>query len=431
MQTFSFKTLRSSFWFWFVTVLIINQFALLAIFYIMVLKPGSQILARVVGATAEMAIQQRPQQHRDAVRQALAKFDAISLDETDVRLEEVPPYYLGMRIIKATLEKTDANLQVGYTANPEPMLVVKSSALPGLSIRFAMGASAYAPHFLMLTTALMLVLSALGAFWLSTRLVQPLQHLSAAAERLGRERGFHRIDQLPGSSREVSQLTESLNQMQTMLDTSIQERENLLAGVAHDLRTPLSRMRIAIELEDEKNRAFTDGLLEDVVEMGAVMEQFIELSRLNLEVDEPWQIGDLNAIVQALSAKYQRARIDLSLLLAEGMPPIRHKPLALTRLLYNLIDNAYRHGNGRVTIETNSVGNQIVLKVSNPVSVEGEETGLMRAFREQGSGKTAGLGLSIVRRFAEVHDAVLSVRSENKTHCYILKFKCAPEVRMV
>ena len=184
-------------------------------------------------------------------------------------------------------------------------------------------------------------------------------------------------------------------------------------------------MRIAIELEGDKNSKFTGGLRDDVIEMGAVMEQFIELSRLNLEVDEPWQTGDLNALVQNLSAKYQRARIALSLNLAEGLPPIRHKPLALMRLLYNLVDNAYRHGNGSVTIQTCRTGDKVVLTVNNPVSGENEETGLMRALHDPSSGKTAGLGLSIVRRFAEVHAAELHEITVDGVREYRLVFQAA------
>lgn len=428
MKSFSFNTLRSSFWFWFVVMLSINQLALLATVYFAVLKPASEYVGRIIGTAVEasaLAIQQDPQQGSTALQTAVARFRVISVDADDVTIEPIPPYYLGYRIIQAVLEKQGQTLEVGYAASPMPALLVQSSKLPGVMIRIAFNGPSFALKILALMMVLMLLSSAVAAFWISTRLVQPLQDLSAAADRLGRDKDFRRIQLLPGSSREVTQLADKLNEMRATLDASMREREALLAGVAHDLRTPLSRMRIAIELEGDKNSKFTGGLRDDVIEMGAVMEQFIELSRLNLEVDEPWQTGDLNALVQNLSAKYQRARIALSLNLAEGLPPIRHKPLALMRLLYNLVDNAYRHGNGSVTIQTCRTGDKVVLTVNNPVSGENEETGLMRALHNPSCGKTAGLGLSIVRRFAEVHAAELHETTVDGVREYRLVFQAA------
>ena len=426
MKSFSFNTLRSSFWRWFVAILLINQLVLFTILYFQVLRPASAHVGRLIGSVVKasaLAIHQDPQHGVQALQNAVAGFAVVHLDADDAAIEPIPRYFMGYRIIQAVLEKEDPNLRVGYTVSPVSALVVQSSELPGLTMRLALSGPAYVAQVLVFSMVLMLLVGALAAFWIAARLVQPLLHLSVEADRLGRDKDYRRIDALPGSSREVSQLANKLNEMRAALDASMQEREALLAGVAHDLRTPLSRMRLAIELEGDRNPKFTHGLSEDAVEMGAVMEQFIELSRLNLEVDEPWQIGDLNALVQSLSEKYRRARIDLSLDLAEGMPPVRHKPLALMRLLYNLVDNAYRHGNGIVTVQTTSINGKVVLTVENPISSEDEETGLMRAFHKQSSGQSAGLGLSIVRRFAEVHAAALRETTENSVRQYTLEFQ--------
>ena len=428
MKWFSLKTLRSSFWFWFVAVLSINQLVLFLTVFFVALKPASEYVGRVIGTAVEasaVAIQQDPQHGLLLLKTAVAGFRVISVDVGDETIQPIPPYYLGYRIIQAVLENQEPNVNVGYAPSPVPALLVQSTKLPGLTVRVAFGGSPFVLKVLGLMMLLMLLFSALAAFWISSRLVQPLHDLSAAADRLGKDKDFRRIQLLPGSSREVSQLADKLNEMRTALDVSMQEREALLAGVAHDLRTPLSRMRIAIELEGDKNPALTDGLRDDVIEMGAVMEQFIELSRLNLEVEEPWEIGDLNTLVQSLSTKYQRARIDLALDLAAGMPPIRHKPLALMRLLYNLVDNAYRHGNGTMAIQTCCNDGKVVLTVANSVSDDDEETGLMRAFHEKSSGKTAGLGLSIVRRFAEVHAAELQETTVDGVREYRLVFRAA------
>lgn len=77
--------------------------------------------------------------------------------------------------------------------------------------------------------------------------------------------------------------------------------------------------------------------------MRAILDQFIELSRLDMEQSEPTQTGDLNAVVREIAHKYQRAGETLQFEPGQ-LPSLRFKPMALKRLLYNLIDNALRHG---------------------------------------------------------------------------------------
>ena len=192
-----------------------------------------------------------------------------------------------------------------------------------------------------------------------------------------------------------------------MLDASITDREKFLAGIAHDLRTPLSRMRMALVLEQSNNEALNAELQDDIVEMSAIVDQFVELSRLNTELDEPTIQGSLNALVEQVAAKYQRAGFNITLDLHPALANIDMKPLAMRRLLYNLIENAHRHGaDDAITIRTYEQSRQTVLSVSNAVSNEAGETGLVRALRlQQQSGGSAGLGLALVRKFAQVHHA--------------------------
>ncbi len=428
MKRMSLRTLRSSFWFWFVGALVVNQAALFAIFYGVLLKPASVMLSQVVGSVVEasvLAIKNDPQQKLSALQRSLASYEMITVVAGNDHFEKIPRYYVGMEIVRYSLESHDPTIHVGYAAIPEPMLLVRSDALPDVTFRVAFQGPLYVPRLLGMVLFLMILIGALAAFWISSRLVRPLQQLTDGALRLGKERDFHAITLASGASHEVEQLATTLNQMRAALDESMKERESLLAGVAHDLRTPLSRMRLALELEGAGNTELTNGLRDDVVEMSAVMAQFIELSRLNLEVDEPWAVGDLNQLLRDVQAKYRRGGIELSLDLGDALPSIRQKPLALTRLLYNLVDNAYRHGNGTMTIQTRCNDDKVVLTVANPVSEDDEATGLMRAFHDQSSGKTAGLGLSIVRRFAEVHAAELQETTGNGVREYRLVFQAA------
>ena len=93
---------------------------------------------------------------------------------------------------------------------------------------------------------------------------------------------------------------------------------------------------------------------------------------------------------------------------------LRFKPLALKRLLYNLIDNALRYGQGDVVIETRlTVAGQVCLLIKNMQSESARESALVAALRWVSHDQQSGLGMAIVRRLAEVHEAELQIVSES------------------
>ena len=167
-------------------------------------------------------------------------------------------------------------------------------------------------------------------------------------------------------------------------------------------------MRVALELSEAKDSDLTEGLREDIEEMRAILEQFIELSRLDTEKSEPSQMGDVNAVVSDIEEKYRRAGETLQLKLGE-VGQILYKPVALKRLLYNLIDNALRYGLDPVVVETGVNDQGVWLSVTNQESETTRDSVLVSALAWAANGQQSGLGLAIARRLAEVHETDLSV----------------------
>lgn len=426
MRLFNLRTLHSSFWLGFVIVLIVNQLVLFVAFTFLIVKPFSTNLAQIIGTAVEataLAYKQDQLAGSDDLQRTISYLPEIVVLQTEDQWTEIPLHYVGLTLTRRTLESvSNGKIRIGYSPPPHEGLLVKSIDHPDLILRINYQGKVLGLRFLGIALLLIILISTGAAIWISARLVQPLHQLANAASRLGKDKDFRKIQEMPRSSREISQLVGTLNEMRAALDASIKERESLLAGVTHDLRTPLSRMRFALELDGNNLQELTKDLREDVIEMSAIMEQFNELARLNLETNEPWDLGDINRLIQGLQTKYERAGIDLILELDFSLPAVRYKPLALTRLLYNLIDNAYRHGVGDITISTKQVGDRILLTVSNEIAEEGEGSGLFKALSEQSSGRTAGLGLSIARRFAEVHGAELQDINQGNIKEYVLAF---------
>lgn len=425
MRIGNIRLLRNSFWLWFVAALTLNQIAVFSIFYFVLMKPATEVVTEVVGSVYEasrLIDQLDPQSGITRLQKITAHFPGIEFKTTRVKPEEIPKRYFGLQIMKRNLEsRYNGTIRVGYAGPPDQGLLIQSSDRPDLTLQISFQGRYLALYYSLSSILLIIIISLGAAFWISNRLVHPLQYLSNAANKLGYDKDFRQILIPPRSSPEIVQLAETLNEMRTMLDRAIQEREDLLSSVTHDLRTPLSRIRMAIELEGQTNNPFMQRLLEDIIEMNDILEQFNELSRLNIEINEPWAQGSIKTLIQNIERKYQRAGISLNIRIDGDLPEITHKPLAMTRLLYNLIDNAYQHGCGDVLITAEAHDGKLLLQISNPVSEEDEGSGLIRSLRGKESGKTAGLGLSIVRRFTEVHGAELEESTANDIRTYTLK----------
>jgi two-component system osmolarity sensor histidine kinase EnvZ len=189
------------------------------------------------------------------------------------------------------------------------------------------------------------------------------------------------------------------------------ERALLLAGVSHDLRTPLSRIRLGLEMlgrpEDE---TLKNGLVQDIEDIDLSINQFLDFAR-GVESEALVPASDLNEQVRVVLERYQRAGKAVSARLG-ALPPVSLRPRAIQRLLVNLIENALRHGGGTgVEIVTMQSGGHVMLEVLDrgpgipPADAERMLQPFTRLDAARGGAGT-GLGLAIVDRIARSHGGV-------------------------
>lgn len=239
--------------------------------------------------------------------------------------------------------------------------------------------------------------------WLaSRRAAAPLARLSAGAEALGRD-----LDGPPlavEGTREVRQAAMALNAMQTRLQALIAERARVLAAVAHDLQTPLTRLRLRVEkVADETLRA---QLIADLAAMQHLVREGLDLARLETRI-EPVVPVDLDALLSALCE--DAAEAGQPVVFVQGCGAVRPtRPLALRRCLTNLIDNAVRHGgDAAVRGEAQAGTVRLIVRDHGPGVPEDRLEALFEPFyrldpsRSRDSGGS-GLGLTIARRMAEI-----------------------------
>ncbi len=254
----------------------------------------------------------------------------------------------------------------------------------------------------------LLALALAGAWLIASALSRPLGAIAAAAREVGR-------GQLPAplaetGPREMRTVSVAFNRMAGDLAAMERERATVLAGISHDLRTPLSRLRLAIEMSGT-DAPTAEGMSADIEEMDQVIGQFLAFARGE---DEPLLEGDLNALIAELVEGYRKR--DQAVTFTPGkLARLSFAPLAVRRAVSNLIDNALHYAASPVEVTTAREATRALIEVKDcgPGVPAGELERLKRPFTRlneaRSGGGGAGLGLAIAERIARAHGGRLEL----------------------
>jgi two-component system osmolarity sensor histidine kinase EnvZ len=250
-----------------------------------------------------------------------------------------------------------------------------------------------------------LLLSLAGAFAIVARINQPLRELTRAATAIGR--GDVPPPVLETGPSEVRTVSRAFNQMASDLQRADADRALLLAGVSHDLRTPLARIRLGVEMLDSKtDEGLREGMVQDVEDIDAVINQFLDFARVTAESGNTADV-DVNELVHSVVERYSRQGKRVSAR-TSPVPVLKLEPLAMQRLLTNLIENALRHAGDEVEVETAFDAGYVRLSVLDrgPGIPPQDAERMLQPFtrlNEARSTAGSGLGLAIVDRIAKMH----------------------------
>ena len=263
--------------------------------------------------------------------------------------------------------------------------------------------------------ALVLVLAVIGAFLVVARINRPLRELTRAAELLGKGATPTRVTE--AGPAEIRTLARAFNQMAADIQRQDEERALLLAGVSHDLRTPLSRIRLALEMLDDHGASdLKAGVARDIGDIDTAIGQFLDFAR-PVDAEQVMNEADLNALAKSVIERYTRN--DREVVLHAGTPARQAlRAQAIQRLLSNLIDNALHHGKGPVEIATAREGNMNILEVMDrgPGIPPEEAARMLQPFTRLNSARSTsgtGLGLAIVDRIARLHGGAVQLLSRD------------------
>ncbi|BAJ80407.1 MULTISPECIES: ATP-binding protein [Acidiphilium] len=232
--------------------------------------------------------------------------------------------------------------------------------------------------------------------------VRAIRRLALAAEAFGMGRDPGPIR--PEGAIEVRRAATAFNRMQDRIRRFLTQRTAMLAGVSHDLRTPLTRLRLAIAMLPP-DIADTDGMNDDVTEMERLIGLYLTFARG--EGTEQPQPTDIALLIEDLAARAARGGAAIALDLAH-LPQAVVRPEAMRRALSNLLDNAARHAH-RIVVAAAPEGGQmlrIVIDDDGPGIPAERREQMLRPF-ESGSAAGTGLGLAIARDIVAAHGGTL------------------------
>jgi two-component system osmolarity sensor histidine kinase EnvZ len=256
--------------------------------------------------------------------------------------------------------------------------------------------------------AALLALALAGAWLIATAIARPLAALTRAAARLGRGEAHQALAE--EGPRELLSVTAGFNRMASDLESMERERAMVLAGISHDLRTPLSRLRLALEMSGA-DPAASAAMISDIDEIDGVIGQFLDFARGANEEKSP---DDLNALLADLAEHY--ARIGKRVVLKqEAVESFGFARMAVRRAVANLVDNALRYAGEPVEIEIKNERGAALIEVRDrgPGIPAADRERLKRPFTRLDAARSgpggAGLGLAIVERIARAHRGSLEL----------------------
>ncbi|WP_028116474.1 two-component system sensor histidine kinase EnvZ [Ferrimonas senticii] len=246
-----------------------------------------------------------------------------------------------------------------------------------------------------------LVLSVFGGWWFASRQAAPLKRLQTAA--LSVSRGYFPKPLPLAGSVEVEEVTAAFNHMSRSMAKLESDRQVLLAGVSHDLRTPLTRIRLAAEMMDSKDEFLKAGIEQDIDDMNAIIDQFIAFIRGHqLEDLQPLALAEL---LQETAQQEQLRDATIELQLDDGRATLL-PPVAVKRVLSNLLENAQRYGHGwiRLSCGHSEDWHWFMVEDNGPGIAPDQLEQLFEPFTQGDKargGSGSGLGLAIISRIVD------------------------------
>jgi two-component system osmolarity sensor histidine kinase EnvZ len=255
------------------------------------------------------------------------------------------------------------------------------------------------------------VLSVAGGWLFVRQLNRPLKALQYAAEDVGRGQFPEPLPEQ--GTTEIMAVTQAFNHMSKGIKRLEEDRNLLMAGISHDLRTPLTRIRLATEMMSQDEDYLKEGIVNDIEDMNSIIDQFIDYVRHDKQ--DKAEFADLNELIdEVVTAEHSDNRpINF---IAGHCPKVCIRHIAMKRVLANLVENAKRYSDGEIDIISGyeQAQHRVFFKVidQGPGIAEEDIERLFEPFTQGDAARGtegSGLGLAIIKRIVSSHGGEVSL----------------------
>ncbi len=274
--------------------------------------------------------------------------------------------------------------------------------------------SASNPHQLIVYLLVFGAFFTVIAFFYLRNQLRPITRLADAAEAFGLGEN---VPYDPSGALEVRAAGQAFLDMRERIQRHLKQRTMILSGVSHDLRTPLTRLKLGLSFLPEEQR---EPLEKDVEDMNLLLNEFLDFAKQDNETDLPTENINPTVLVNELIENFRRTGIQIESIGEIGNNLFKLKPFHIKRALENLINNADRYGK-KILIEKKIENNFLILSVHDdgPGIDEAQYDEVLQPFtrldpsRNQNKGSGVGLGLPIAKEIVEGQGGRLKLSKSN------------------
>ena len=270
--------------------------------------------------------------------------------------------------------------------------------------------SASNPHQLIVYLLVFGAFFTVIAFFYLRNQLRPITRLADAAEAFGHGEN---VQYDPSGALEVRAAGQAFLDMRERIQRHLKQRTMILSGVSHDLRTPITRLKLGLSFLPKEQR---EPLEKDVEDMNLLLNEFLDFAKFENEAEVPAEETNPSILIDDLIQNFSRADIKIKTTGEISNKLFKLKPFAIKRALENLINNAHRYGD-QILIEKKIENNFLILSVHDdgPGINESQHDEVLQPFtrldksRNQNKGSSVGLGLPIAKEIAEGHGGILKL----------------------
>lgn len=327
-----------------------------------------------------------------------------------VRDKVIAEFFTNQIEEKLAKELKVENVTVYFQFKPSPRIWIQTPEMNGHWVREPLKTYAnYSPELVFGWLLGVPLIAAAIILTLVRQLNRPLRRLQNAANNYSKTGSAPYLETNHGPQ-EIREVNQAFNHMIYTLDQTERDRRIMLAGISHDLRTPLTRIRLSAEMMPEDD-FLKEGLIYDVEDMDAILNQFISYMRDGS--DEELQDTDINMLLQELMIQFKPLDVRFT---TQDVPLIQARSQSLKRLIGNLINNSKRYGAEPIELSAHVENDHIFICVAdNGTGIpEDQIEDLMQPFVRGNEARTiqgSGLGLAIVKRIVDLHQGQLTIHN--------------------